>query len=408
MRYEAWLATRYLFSQRRDRFVRLVGAIAVGGVALGVAALIVVLAVMTGFDRELEAKIIGTNAHIVVEREGGIGRPVEVLQAVRGVPGVAAGAPFLTAQVMLQRSSSAPAKLRRSAAERDAQSVGVVLRGVDPEAERGVTDLARYLIEGRFAMRAGEVLIGAELARRLGLWVGDEVAIVAPLAPRPRYVTVAGLFASGMYEFDASLVLAPLPDVQALVGAPGTVGGIGVRLARLEDAPRVKQNLAAALGPGYLVRTWMDLNANLFGALKLEKTVMFLILALIVLVASCNIVSTLIMTVLEKVKDIGILQAIGATRHGIRLLFTCQGLLIGALGTALGVGGGVALCVLLERYRFIQLPQDIYYIDHLPVAMQWADIGAVVVAAAAITLAATIYPAWLASRLQPVEALRYE
>ncbi len=394
MKYEFWLARRYLFSQRRDRFVWLVGTIAIGGVALGVMALIVVLAVMTGFDNELQAKIIGTNAHIVVEREGGIGDPLEVLQAVRGVGGVAAAAPFLTGQVMLQHRG---------------QSVGVVLRGIDPAAERHVTDLSQYLVDGTFELQAGEVLIGTELARRLGLWLGDEIAVVTPMVlQEPRRVKIAGLFTSGMYEFDATLVLAPLPDVQTMLSAPGVVGGIGVRLARLETASQVKRALVQTLGYRYLIRTWMDLNANLFGALKLEKTVMFLILALIVLVASCNIVSTLIMTVLEKVKDIGILQAIGATHRGIRLIFTCQGLLIGLLGTAFGVAGGVGLCELLERYQFVRLPQEIYYIDRLPVAMRWTDVGAVVAAAVLISLMATVYPAWLASRLQPVEALRYE
>ncbi len=393
MRYEIWLGWRYLFTQRREKFISIIAALSVLGVAVGVAALIVVLAVMSGFDADLQSKIVGANAHITVEGIQGLQQPAALARRLTQVPHVAGASPYVNGQVILRTLDRA---------------LGVIARGIEPATEAGVSSLPRYVREGTFALNDQSVLIGRELANSFGLAVGDTVTLIGPGDGQPHDLRVSGVFASGMYEYDANLVFIHLPLAQQIFALPGQATGVGVRVDALERVPAAAAAMLQAVGPGYRVRTWMDLNRPLFDALKLEKTVMFLILTLIVLVAAMNIISTLIMIVMEKTKDIGILQAVGASGRSIRRIFTFEGLLIGGIGTTLGFALGLGLCWALATYKFIHLPSSIYYIDTLPVRIEWADMLAIAGAALLISLAATVYPAWQASRLNPVEALRYE
>ncbi|MBI4355705.1 MAG: ABC transporter permease [Candidatus Omnitrophica bacterium] len=393
MRYELWMSWRYLWAQRRPRLVLMGSLIAMGGVALGVAALIIVLAVMSGFDHHLTEKLIGTNAHLMVEGAGGIHDLPGVMARIRQQPHVVGATPFVTGQAILRTPERA---------------LGVVIRGIDPQTEAEATQLARYVEQGRFAIGDREALLGRELSAAFGLRLGDRFSLIAPSDGKLHELTVGGIFYSGMYEYDASLVVVTVPMAQTLVHLEGQVSGIGVRVDALSRVATVALALERALPPGLWVRTWMSMNATLFSALKLEKTVMFLILALIVLVAATNITSTLTMMVTERTKDIGILKAIGATNRSIGALFTLEGLLIGLLGTSLGAAAGWGICRLLAVYPIIQLPSNVYYIDRLPVRVEWLDGASIVAAALAISLASTLYPAWQAARMQPVQALRYE
>ena len=393
MRYELWLGWRYLFTQRREKFISIIAALSVLGVALGVAALIVVLAVMSGFDADLQSKIVGANAHITIEGLRGLYQPDAVAKRVAQLPHVVGASPYISGQVIVRTFDRA---------------LGVVVRGIEPSTETQVSQLGQYLREGTLPQDDQSLLVGRELAISLGLEVGDTVTLFGPGDGQPHHLRLAGVFESGMYEYDASLVFVRLSLAQTLFALPGQATGIGVRVDRLEQVSRLAGQIASTIGPGYRVKTWMDLNRPLFDALKLEKTVMFLILTLIVIVAAANIVSTLIMMVMEKTKDIGILQALGAPAAGIRRLFTYVGLLIGGSGTALGCALGLSLCWALATYKFIHLPSSIYYIDTLPVLIEWRDTFAITAAALGVSLAATVYPAWQASRLVPVEALRYE
>jgi lipoprotein-releasing system permease protein len=393
MTYGLWISFRYLLSKRKEKFISIISLISIMGVAVGVTALIVVLAVMSGFDNDLREKIIGMNSHVIIEKEGGIEDYNTLVDRVNGVSHVIASAPFVNGQALIRQND---------------QVTGVILRGIIPEREKRVTNIEKYLEEGTFFLNKDDVFIGRELALRLNFKVGDTLSLISAASRKPKPFIVAGIFNSGMFDYDMNLVFANIEGAQELYEVGGLAGGIGVKLDNVHRADTVKNKIQEEIGFDYWVRTWADLNKNLFSALKLEKITMFIILALIVIVACFNIVSTLIMMVMEKTRDIGILKSIGMTNAGIRRIFMLNGFFIGFLGTLLGAAGGFLLCYLLETYQFIKLPSDVYYIDRLPVDLNVTDALTVIISAIMISLVSTLYPAWQAAGMDPVDALRYE
>ena len=315
------------------------------------------------------------------------------MSEINKIQHVMASAPFLNGQALIRQ---------------DEQVLGVILRGIDPVREKDVTNIQKYLEEGTLELKKNTAVIGRELAARFSLKIGDSVSLISAIDPEPRDFRIIGIFNSGMFEYDMSLVFTSIESAQNFYATGNAVGGIGIRVDDVNRADRIKKDVQKKIGFGYWARSWSELNKNLFSALKLEKITMFIILALIVVVASFNIASTLIMMVMEKTKDIGILKSIGADNISIRKIFMLDGFLIGFIGTFLGAIGGFILCYLLKTYQFIKLPRDIYYIDRLPVNLELFDYMAVIVSAMLISLLSTFYPAWQASKMEPVEALRYE
>ncbi|MBU1148203.1 MAG: lipoprotein-releasing ABC transporter permease subunit [Candidatus Omnitrophica bacterium] len=393
MRYEFWISFRYLVSKRREKFISIISLISIMGVAVGVMALIVVLAVMSGFDNDLREKIVGTNSHIVIEKDGGIANYNQLVDEINRMPHVVASAPFVNGQALIRQKDKV---------------TGVIFRGIDLEKEKRVTNIAKYLAAGTLELDKDSVLIGRELAWRLNLAIDDEISLISAASPKPRPFKIVGIFNSGMFDYDMNLVFTSIEGAQEFYAVEGMAGGIGVKVDNLHNADQIRDQIQSEIGFDFWARSWSDLNKNLFSALKLEKITMFIILALIVLVACFNIISTLIMMVMEKTKDIGILKSIGATNAKIRNIFMLNGFFIGFTGTALGAAGGFLLCHLLDKYEFVKLPRDIYYIDKLPVNLNLIDAATVIIAAIAISLISTLYPAWQAARMEPVEALRYE
>ncbi len=393
---ELFISWRYFATRRKEAFISLIGVIAVLGIAIGVTALIVVIAVMTGFDRDLHAKIVGNYSHLVISRLQPMdrGEYEKVSRIVSAHPQVAGLSPYVSAQALLKEGG---------------RFFAVSLRGIEPQTEGEVTKIASYLKEGSLRdLGEKQLLLGAELAAYLGAKKGASLTLYSPEG-KAHALTVAGIFQSGMYEYDMNLVFTTAATAQGIFGMSGTYSAVAVKLRDLYRAERVARELMRQLDFDYSVRTWMQINRTFFAALKLEKLTMFIILALIILVASFNIISTLVVLAVNKTKDIGILKALGMSAAGIRRIFIHEGLLIGGIGTGLGTAGGVGLALLLKRYQFVKLPSDIYYIDRLPVALEvWPDLVLIVGASLAIAFCATLYPAARASRLQPVEALRYE
>ena len=414
MKFELFIALRYLFARRKQTFIFVISMMSILGVALGVGALVVVFGVYNGFTTEIRDKILGANAHVIVTgtRLGLLQGDPQVRESLLNVPGVSGVTPFIHAEGMLSSASRVK---------------GVIVRGVDPATAPDVLKLFSQLQQGGIEelpavpedperMLPG-VIVGRELANMLGLRMDSRVNLLSPAGqksavgfqPRIKPFRVAGIFHSGMLEYDSSLVLISLDAVRDVFGLPQE----GLSGYELTVADLYKANLTAAiinerLGAGYLARSWQELNANLFAALELERLGMFIVLTMVVLVGSFSIVTSLVMLVMEKTRDIAILMSMGATRSMIRRIFIVQGLLIGFAGTALGYAAGIALSVLLQRYKFIKLPQGVYVIDHLPVLLRWEDIAIIGVSAMVLCFLATIYPARQAAQLQPAEALRYE
>ena len=403
--YTLFIAFRYLKSKKKQKGISFNTAISVGGVAIGVMTLLVVLSVMGGFRNDLQKKILGVNAHaVVLSADGTIGDYKALAARLRKEPHVVAVSPFVMGQVMLSSGSA---------------SQGVYIRGIDPAEEKNVTDIARHMKSGSFFALAGPqpgILLGSELAGRLGVIVGDDVTVLSPtgeigpfgMLPKMRRFRVAGIFEMGMYDYDANLAITGLRPAALFFGMGDKVSGMELRLDDIYKAPEVRKMLNGQLGFPYYARDWIQMNKNLFSALELEKITMFIILTFIILVASFNIVSTLMMNVVEKQREIAILKAMGATNGGIMAVFVIQGLLIGLVGTLMGVTGGYLLGYLMNVYHIVKLPADVYYLNHLPVKMNPWDFVRVSIAAIAISFSATIYPAWQAARLNPVEPLRYE
>ena len=391
--FELFVSLRYLLAKKKEKLVSLTSAISIIGVAVGVAALISVLAVMSGFDQELKEKIIGSNAHIIVQRDDGIEDPQGLMKSLEGIEHIAGMSSFITGQAIVRYNKTVQ---------------GVVVRGIEPAAEANVTKIKEYLQQGDLTLSANQIIVGNELAGRLGLKLGDTMDVISSTWGETYNFTIAGIFNSGMYDYDLNLVFVNIKDAEDIFSTQGRVTGLGIKIDDELKAEDVKKAINRKLGYPYWARTWIDSNRNLFSALKLEKTVMFIILTLIVIVASLNIASSLIMTVMEKTKDIGILKSVGATSTSIVKIFVFEGFLIGLIGTSLGAALGIFLSWLIKTYQFVKLPEDVYYIDKIPVKIEPFDIFCIILAALVISLFSTIYPSVRASKLEPVEALRYE
>lgn len=393
MDWRIFVALRYLTAKRKEKFISIISTISILGVAVGVAALIIVIAVMSGFDADLKDKITGTAAHIEITSDYGVAPSGELLKTILDTEHVVSASFFLNGQALIRHNENVS---------------GIIIKGIDPAGEMRTSKINQYIKEGSLDLAKDGVIVGGELANKLNLKLGDLVSVITPAYVEGKGLRVRGIFRSGMYDYDMNLVYVSVAKAQEILAVNGLVSGLSVRIDDAFHIMKTRRVLQEKLGFPYIVRTWLDSNRNLLEALKLEKTVMFVILALIVMVACFNIASSLVMTVLEKTKDIGILKAIGSGRRDIMLIFAMEGSIIGIIGTMFGASFGIFICSILKKYKFITLPKDIYYIDKLPVRLELADISIIIVSSIIISILATIYPSYRASRLDPVEALRYE
>ena len=420
MPFELFIGLRYLKAKRKSTFISIITFISTAGVALGVMALIVVLAVMTGFEEDLKEKILGTNAHIVVIHSG---TPMDnyrdVMEQLKGFKGVQAATPFIYNQVMLSSGKNVS---------------GVVLRGIDIATDQLVTRLSKSVVEGTIEALEPQMgqgpdmtpglMVGKELAKHLNLFMGDKVNVISPMGnitplgmmPRMKPFRITGIFNTGMFEYDSTLAYVSLDQAQRFFDLGDTVTGIQLKVEDVYHTGELARSINRELGGNFYARDWMQMNKNILFALKTEKIVMFIILTLIVLVAAFGIASTLFMVVMDKTRDIAILKSMGATAASIMKIFVLEGLIIGIIGTIFGVASGLLVALNLEPIiSLIQkvtgqnfFSKDIYYLDHFPSLVVPSDVALISVTAVLISFLATLYPAWQASRMLPAEALRYE
>ncbi|MCL4533299.1 MAG: lipoprotein-releasing ABC transporter permease subunit [Deltaproteobacteria bacterium] len=411
MSFHTKIALHYL-KPKNNSFISLLSLISIMGITIGVMALIVVISVMSGFDHALEKKVIGIESQVIVLNYNGfVNNYKSAVKKIRSVKGVKDVSPFIYTDVMITSSST---------------STGSVLRGIDVNSEEKVTDLKKYLIKGSLsglnAKNENEIVLGKVLAQNLGVSVGDRVTIISPegritpfgVMPKTERFTVCGIINSGMYNYDSTFSFISVKNAQNFIGlSSNTVTGLEVKLNRLGSANALAKKIADKLNAGtaassYYALSWEELNKNLFSAIKLEKLTMFVILFLIVLVAAFNIISTLIMVVMEKRKDIAVLKSIGASSKDIMIIFIAQGLIIGSIGTALGLISGFLIGYLEETYHIISLPSSVYYITALPVRMTAGEFVIIGFCSIFLSFIATLYPSYKAGKIDPAEGVRYE
>lgn len=406
--YEWFVSRRYLRAKHQHGFISLISLISVAGITVGVIALIVVLSVYTGFTNGLRDQILGLNSHIIVQNfQGAIYDYKQVRKEIITIDKVEAATPYLYTQTLISSSAGGS---------------GVVLRGISPDTAIGVIKLPEQMIQGNIAdltqpndTSISNIILGKNLAEQLQVRPGHKVRLISPsgpltpmgVVPRIKTCTVSGIFETGMYEYDSSIAYMTLEEVQNFLGLEDVVHGLEVKVAPqdLNNADIIAHTIKEKLGVDFAARDWMKMNANLFAAFKLEKIGMFIAVALIILVASLNIVSALVMVVMEKTHDIAILKSMGATSGSIMRIFFFQGAIIGLTGTILGVLGGLGLCELLSRYQFIELPSNVYPMTTLPIEVLPIDVTIIAFSSIVITLLATLYPSWKASQVHPGEVL---
>jgi len=410
MPYEFFIALRYLKAKRKQSFISLITILSVAGVAVGVMALVVVIAVMSGAESDFRQRILGFQSHITVLQHGGHFSDYDfVSDLISSVPGVIETSPYISSQVLLRTAYGVS---------------GASIRGINP-------DVSVKIIEGYDSAKLREklktppasedgkpvlppIILGQDLAMNIGVSEGDVLYLISPKGmispmgqvPSMRKYRVAGTFKSGMYEYDAFFAYMDIQDVQQALRMPDMVSGLDVWVKDMYQVAPIKKAILDKIGTAYWAQDWMQINASLFSALKLEKAAMFVILILIVLVAAFNIASTLIMLVMEKTKDIAILKTMGASDQSIRKIFVYQGTFIGMIGTGIGVSMGLALCYILMNWKIIELP-SVYAFSSLPVLLEFQDVIIIAISALAICFLSTLYPAHQAAKIDPVEAIRY-
>lgn len=406
--FEWFVGLRYLRAKHKHGFISLISLISVAGITVGVIALIVVLAVYSGFTDGLRDQILGVNSHIIVQQLGGpIGNHQLARDRILSVREVTGATPYLYTQTLLSGSGGGN---------------GVVLRGMDPATAENVVGLSRQMIKGSIhdldqdkTVRVPNIILGKNLAAEIRVGVNDRVRLISPsgpltpmgIIPKVKTCRVSGIFETGMFEYDSTLAYMSLANVQNFLGIDDVAHGIEVAVPKnaLGYADQIAKQITKKLGPGFIAKDWMMMNSNLFAAFKLEKIGMFIAMAMIILVAALNIISALVMVVMEKSKDIAILKSMGATSGSIMKIFFLQGMVIAIAGTSIGVAGGLGLCELLSRYQFIELPSNVYPMTTLPIKVLPMDVTIIAVSSIVITLLATLYPSWKASTVHPAEVL---
>jgi lipoprotein-releasing system permease protein len=408
MSFEYFVARRYLRAKRQTGFISLITYISIGGVTIGVAALIIVLSVMNGFETQVRDRIIGADAHIRIDtfHNEGIEDWRGLIAKIRDIPHIIGISPYIMEKGMIRCGK---------------ETEGVIIRGIDPTTVGEVSDLPKNIVYGSLDLGVPDsgglpgIVVGKYLADRLIAVRGDTILLFSAAGftstlsqPLVKVFRLSGIFETGLYEFDDAFAYVSIESAQKLFLMDHKVNGVEIKLDDLWAAPDVKHVLEATLGYPYYIRTWMEMRRNLFSWMKVEKWVWFILLSLIIMVAAFNIISTLIMVVLEKKKEIGILKSMGATSKAISRIFTIQGLIVGVVGAALGTIIGWLVCYIQIKYKVFTLPADIYFLDWLPVQMQLMDFVAIDVVAVLLSFLAAVYPARKASKLDPVEAIRYE
>ena len=400
---ELWLSQRYLRAGKKEKIISITALISIIGIGIGVMVLIVVISVMSGFDRFLEDKMVGTNAHLSLEFYGGSKDPYLAIDKLKTLPYVLGASPFIDGQALVKNDKSI---------------FGAEVRGIDPKLQIETSKINEYIKLGNYDFAGNQVAIGQELAMRLGLSVGDSISLISPVTLAKTDFLIKGIFNSGMYLYDSSLILTSIKGAQDFYKIGDKVSGIAVKVDNVYKVEAIKEKLYRDFtGFGtYQVRTWIDANKNFLEALKLEKIVMFIVVTMTTVVAAFGIVSTLIMSVMSRIKDIGILRSVGAKTKSILQIFVFQGMAIGIIGIILGVTAGVSLALSLDKVVDLissiigrqLIPPDIYYFNRIPVNINTGDISLILISALVITLVASIYPAYYATKIIPSEALRHE